>query len=40
MEVSTDLFKAYMCASVGEACAEPRMLNAVEKSGRVQTAAY
>jgi hypothetical protein len=29
-----------MWASVGEAWAEPRMLNAVKTSRRVQTAAY
>jgi hypothetical protein len=29
-------FKAYKLASVGDAWAEPRMLNAVETSGRVQ----
>jgi hypothetical protein len=33
-------FRACMCASVGDAWAEPRMLNAVETSGRVHTAAY
>jgi hypothetical protein len=32
--------RAYKCTSVGDAWAEPRMLNAVETSGRVQTAAY
>jgi hypothetical protein len=40
MEVSKYLFSAYTWASVGDAWAEPRMLNAVETSGRVQTAAY
>jgi hypothetical protein len=33
-------FRARRWASVGEAWAKPRMLNAVETSGRVQTAAY
>jgi hypothetical protein len=33
-------FRACMWASVGEAWAEPRMFNAVETSGRVETAAY
>jgi hypothetical protein len=31
--------RACMCAFVGDAWAEPRILNAVETSGRVQTAA-
>jgi hypothetical protein len=40
MEVSQYLFKACMWASVGDAWAEPRMLDAVETSGRVQMATY